>query len=253
MDITSDLACKNARTGKAQEAFPVPGIPGLALRVSKTGRKVWTLVYRTGARSQRRMTVGAYPAMSLKEASKRARASLNLVADGDDPASDRAALRHGKTFADLFEYWYDRHAKRKLNAHVEEKARYTQHLAPHLGKLPMADLRRQDVAAMRDYVFDNSGPVQSNRCLALVNRILNFALEEDLIEANIAARMRKAAKEKPKERVLSEDEIAKLWTGLAEAEVWQPTPDCGAMARMALLRQRPSWFVKYAPPLMPWT
>ena len=205
MQISSDRACANARTGKPQEAFPVQGVPGLELRVSRDGRKVWTLRYRTGARSQRRLTLGLYPSMPLKEASRRARAALNLVADGDDPAGDRAALRHGKTFADLFDYWYERHAKRKLDGHIEEQTRYRQHILPHLGSLPMADLRRQDVAKMRDYVFDNSGPVQSNRCLALVNRILNFALEDDLIEANIAARMRKAGTEKPRERGLSDE------------------------------------------------
>ncbi|MDZ4840520.1 MAG: tyrosine-type recombinase/integrase [Hyphomicrobium aestuarii] len=84
---------------------------------------------------------------------------------------------------------------------------------------------------MRDYVFDHSGPVQSNRCLALVNRVLNFALEEDLIEANPAARMRKAGKEKPRERVLSDNEIAKLWRALADAESWTAAAGSGAMGR----------------------
>ena len=156
---------------------------------------------------------------------------LNIVADGEDPAADRAALRRGKTFSDLWDYWYERHAKRKLGSAEQERIRYTQHIGPQVGKLPIADLRRQDVAKMRDYVFDHSGPVQSNRCLALVNRILNFALEEDLIEANPAARMRKAGKEKPRERVLSDYEIARLWQALGEAEMWTATVGTGVMGR----------------------
>ena len=239
MKISTDRECAAARTDKARKDFRVGALPGLYLRVTKGGQKTWTLRYRTGANRERRLTVGTYPETKLAAACKLAVSAINDVNKGDDPSADRAAMRTGKAFADLFEYWYDRHAKRKLDAHANEKARYTQHLAPHLGKIPMADLKRADVAKMRDYVFDNSGPVQSNRCLALVNRILNFALEEDLIEANIAARMRKAAKEKPKERVLSEDEIAKLWAGLAEAEAWQPKADCGAMGRplsLAIIR-----------------
>lgn len=231
MDISSDKACANARTSKAQEDFPVSGVRGLTLRVSKEGRKVWTLRYRTGARSQRRIRIGEYPALPLAEARKRARKALNLIDDGEDPSADRAALRHGKTFADLWDYWYERHAKRRLDSAGQEKTRYEQHIGPHLGSQPMADFRRQDVAKMRDYVFDHSGPVQSNRCLALVNRVLNFALEEDLIEANPAARMRKAGKEKPRERVLSDYEIVKIWRALAEAEAWMPTSALGAMGR----------------------
>jgi len=231
MEISSDRACANARTKRDREDFPVSGVPGFSLRVSKDGRKVWTLRYRTGSRSQRRVRIGEYPAMSLHEARKRARTALNIIADGEDPAADRAALRRGKKFSDLWDYWYERHAKRKLDSAEQEKTRYAQHILPHLGSLPMADLRRQDVASMRDYVFDHSGPVQSNRCLALVNRVLNFALEEDLIEANPAARMRKAGKEKPRERVLSDDEIAKLWRALADAENWTAAAGSGARGR----------------------
>ena len=222
MKVSTDRECAAVRTDKHRQDFRVGGVPGLYLRVTKSGHKTWTLRYRTGGNRERRLTLGTYPETKLAAARHDAISAINDVNKGEDPSADRAALRAGKTFADLFAYWYDRHAKRKLDAHVEELSRYTQHLDRHLGKLPMADFKRADVATMRDYVFDNSGPVQSNRCLALVNRILNFALEEDLIEANPAARMRKAGKEKPRERVLSDEEIIKLWRELAEAEAWQP-------------------------------
>ncbi len=62
--------------------------------------------------------------MSLQEARKRARTALNIIADGEDPAADRAALRHGKKFSDLWDYWYERHAKRKLDSAEQEKTRY---------------------------------------------------------------------------------------------------------------------------------
>jgi Arm DNA-binding domain len=46
--------------------------PGLALRVSDTGRKAWTYFYRlkNGKVIQRRMTLGVYPAMSVEQAHK---------------------------------------------------------------------------------------------------------------------------------------------------------------------------------------
>lgn len=230
MQITSDRQCQHAKTEKVQVDLPVQGVRGLYLRVSREGTKVWTLRYRVGSR-QRRHKLGTYPAVGLAEAKRRALNAVSEVSGGEDPAGDRQALRAGKTFGDLFAYWYDRHAKRTLASAEFEKTRYDQHIKPHLSKLQAATLCRPDVAKMRDYVHDRSGPVQSNRCLALVNRILNFALEEDLIEANVAARMRKAGKEKPRERVLTDDEIAKLWAALAVAEAWRPAPGTGDRGR----------------------
>ena len=52
----------------------------------------------------------------------------------------------------------------------------------------------------------------------LMNRVLNWALDEGLLEANPAARLRKVGKPKPRERVLPAGDITKMWNALAAME-----------------------------------
>jgi hypothetical protein len=129
-----------------------------------------------------------------------------------------------RSLADLFAYWYERHNEPKLAVPKDEKRRYELHFKKALGAIIARELRRQDVTAVRDGIAKKSGGVQSNRCIALVNRVLYFAVDEGLTAFNSAARTRKAAREDPRTRVLSDDELARLWHELDCIEKWQPHP-----------------------------
>jgi integrase len=65
----------------------------------------------------------------------------------------------------------------------------------------------------------SSGPAGSNNVLILINRVLNWAVDEGMIEFNPGARLRKAGERKPRERVLTADEMCKLWRALAAMEL----------------------------------
>jgi integrase len=85
-------------------------------------------------------------------------------------------------------------------------------ILPAIGDLPIASIRRADVKA---FVKDKAAasPVAANRMLALVRAVFNFAIDEELIEANPAARI-KPTPEAPRERALSPAEIKSFWHGL---------------------------------------
>ncbi|HXD16837.1 MAG TPA: Arm DNA-binding domain-containing protein, partial [Vicinamibacterales bacterium] len=66
---------------------------GLALRVTDSGIKTWTLMYRTQPNPEtgtppqlRRLTLGRYPDLDLKGARKQAGIERGKVASGKDPA-----------------------------------------------------------------------------------------------------------------------------------------------------------------------
>jgi hypothetical protein len=56
-------------------------VPGLHIRVSATGGKVWYLAVRVEGR-MRRIKIGNYPVVSLADARERARRMLNDIALG---------------------------------------------------------------------------------------------------------------------------------------------------------------------------
>jgi integrase len=54
----------------------------------------------------------------------------------------------------------------------------------------------------------------ANRVLALVRKILNFGLDREWVEANVAAKMARSAAEPSRTRALTADEIRRVWAWL---------------------------------------
>src|SRR5689334_9746850 len=83
------LEKKPAQKGKhydVQDAI----VPGLAVRVSETGRRTFVLVTRFPGRSNpTRRAIGEYGAVTLEGARQTARDWLSLVKQGKDPAIEQ--------------------------------------------------------------------------------------------------------------------------------------------------------------------
>src|SRR5690625_4589316 len=90
-------------TDRTQEDVWDELVPGLALRVGRTGSKTWMVRYRANGR-HRRMKLGTYPHLSLADARERARRALADAQAGEDPAADRQLRRSvDATFGALVE------------------------------------------------------------------------------------------------------------------------------------------------------
>ena len=227
-------AASEARRLEQRDAI----VRGLAVRATPSGEVTWTFTFRLkGSRRLRRITLGDYSHMSLGEARAAAKDMLSQVRLGDDPQAkirERAEAERAPkplTFGDLHQLWLDRYAKPNLKAWRAEEARYRRNLKKRIGSRPMADLDRKAFAGVRDDVASNSGPIELNRTLALINRVLHWAVDGGLIPYNPAARMKKAGKEKACERVLDDIGIRRFWTALNELDAWVPPEGMGAMGR----------------------
>jgi integrase len=86
------------------------------------------------------------------------------------------------------------------------------HLEEALGGIPFAEIERKDVREVRDVVAESAGPIQSNRVVALFNRVANWAVDEDRAKFNPAARLKKTGEERRRERILTNDELAQIWS-----------------------------------------
>jgi integrase len=91
------------------------------------------------------------------------------------------------------------------------------------------DITRRDVRALLEPIAKRA-PVVANRCLALVRGMLNFGLRRDWITANPAALIERPGIERSRDRVLTDAEIALLWT-LADME----RPTMATLIKLRLL------------------
>ena len=75
-------------------------MPGLALRITPSGHKSWTVVWHQG-RQARRHAIGVYPALTLATAREKARQVLAGLARGEDPIAARTEARFAPTVGTL--------------------------------------------------------------------------------------------------------------------------------------------------------
>ena len=203
--------------------YRIEGVPGLWLNICPTGKRTWYVRYQPGGRSARvfrQYTIGDARTVGLATATRAAHDVVNKVKVHDrDPVADRIEKkRETLTFGDLFEDWYARHAKPNLARHLTDRTYYGRHLKPEFASKRISELKRTEIARSRDKIAAKATPLVSNEALMLLNRVLNWALDEGMLDANPAARLRRAGKSKPRERVLPPSDIRKLWSALARME-----------------------------------
>ena len=188
------------------------GLRGLIVTVLPSGRRQFSVRYRFRG-TQRRFILGDYPDVTLAEARKRARRAQAAIDDGHDPAGDRRTAKAPRTdlVSALVEHYLAKHARTFKRSADEDERILTVNVLPYWRDRSVRDLTRRDVRALVERVVDRGSPIMANRTLADVRTMLNFAVDHDWIDANPASRIKKPAPEFSRDRVLSEDELRRLW------------------------------------------
>lgn len=205
---------------------------GLALRVSDRGIKTWVLLYRTQpdddpqtppadkkAPRLRRLTLGRYPDLDLKAARRKAEIQRGKIANGNDPAGVKQALRRTPqrrdTVGDLAQDYLEKYAKVKKRSWREDDRMLSVEVLPHWKARSVKSLTRRDVRELVEAIADGGAPITANRCLALIRKMLNFAIEKDWVDANVASRIEKPGVERSRDRVLTDDDLRQVWQACA--------------------------------------
>ncbi|MDD2318295.1 MAG: integrase arm-type DNA-binding domain-containing protein, partial [Desulfobacterales bacterium] len=194
--------------------FEILDQAGLYIRVAPSGRKSWIFRYLFNG-IPRRMQLGVFPAVSLAEAREKHGAAMTDVQRGIDPGdvfqSEKAKRKAQPTFADLLEEFWEIELKQKQTG--KERRRLIEKDAVPVWKNRKADsITRRDAVLLVDKVRQRA-PVGANRFQSVLVRIFNFAAERGIIEASPLVGLRKTP-EKTRSRVLTDDEIRRLWEAL---------------------------------------
>lgn len=196
---TKVAAIKPPESG--QDEYPDHKVTGLRLRVGVGGKKTWTLRRRVGSKVINKK-IGTYPATSLAAARKAAGAMIEaLEREGSPEALER-------TFGDVASTWIEKVAKPKNDSWKQQERRLEMHVLPHWRDRRLTSIRRSDV---RDLLEGIEGEVLPNRVLTVIKTVFRYALSRDWIEASPVEGIAKPKSETERDRVLSMDELKRLW------------------------------------------
>jgi integrase len=196
-------------------------LAGFGLKVTPAGRKVYLVQYRLGGRKgrTRRVTIGRHGELTPTAARAEAKRLLGEIAAGRDPAKGNDKTRADQSLALVLEQFMTAHVRPKLKARTAAEYQRTArlHILPRLGRRPIGELKRQDIARLHHELADK--PYQANRTLALLSKFFGWAEKHGLRpDGSNPCRHVEKYREGRRERFLSQAELARLGDALREAE-----------------------------------
>ncbi|MDX2471596.1 MAG: tyrosine-type recombinase/integrase [SAR324 cluster bacterium] len=178
----SDAKVKGAKIpiGKTQIRLSDGG--GLYLQVTAKG-KYWRMNYRFGLK-QKTLSLGVYPQVSLKEVRAKREAAKKLLEQNIDPSQkkqadkrDAVAASQAVTFEAIANEWFAKYSvKWTKTTIVNTQARFTKHIFPWIGSLPIADIEARDVLKLVQRAESRGTIETAYRLKALCSRVFRYGI-----------------------------------------------------------------------------
>ena len=230
-------AIEAAKPDDSRREIPDPALSGLYLVIQPSGVKSWALRYRYAGKPKK-LTLGRWPVMGLADARAAATDAIEAVEHGNDPSAAKkrtkaarmeAQLSERDKIKSLVEQFGKRHLS-TLKSGETVKRELNRHVVAVWGERDIHDIAKRDVIDLLDGIADSGRVVTANRVRAYLNKFLSWCVERDIIDQSPAMGVKPVAKEKSRDRVLTDDEIRWFWQACTrEGQPW------GHLGKMLLL------------------
>jgi len=216
--MVKNLAADPNQRQEVQDAV----MAGLRLRVSPSGIKSWSVMLRVageradGARGKnRRISLGKYPLVSLKEAREKAQVAIGQADRGANPAAKKAAdiqARVNRSTRLVFEQYIDKHARPNTVKWKEAEALLKRTVVSEWEEIDLATIRRADVHDLLDGLVRSDGKPIAREVRKHLSAFMNWAVDRGYLDASPMAGMRRPDLQyTARDRVLSLEELASIW------------------------------------------
>ncbi|WP_294394344.1 site-specific integrase [uncultured Sphingomonas sp.] len=211
-------------------------VPGLGLKVTPAGGKVYVLQYRIARKglaartAPKRYTIGRHGALTPDQARRRARELAAIIATGVDPkeleadrreererirqaANEAARMDRELAFAGYAERWLDHYENEKERRAASVKAArlaVNVYLTPALGDKPMPLIDRSHLQPIIDAIpYEKKATRRS--VFAYASVLFGWASKRGDIAANPLSHMAKPEAPAARDRVMTDVELAAVW------------------------------------------
>lgn len=173
---------------------------GLYLEVTPKGAKYWRFRFWIAGR-ERLMSLGVYPAVSLKQARILRDKARGLIAQGVDPAEARAQAKgkgaaktpEAPTFEAVAREWHAKESKKWAEAHAARiMGRMVNHLFPALGSSLISELKPLGVYPLLKGIEAEGKHETAQRLRQYIEGVFTFAIATGRAERNVGMEMRKS-------------------------------------------------------------
>lgn len=163
---------------------------GLYLEVAPSGGKWWRLKYRYQGK-EKRLSLGVYPDVSLKDARDRRDAARKQVANGIDPSGHRKATKsaNAESATNSFEIvareWLAKFSNNWVSTYsVKVQRRFESDLFPWLGSRPIAEIRPQELLKALRRIEERGAKETARRALSECGQLFRYAVATGRVESD---------------------------------------------------------------------
>jgi integrase len=218
---------------------------GLYLEVSPAGGKLWRLKYRHGGK-EKRLALGAYPAIGLKDARDKRDAARKLLAAGVDPGEQRKAVkaageeRAANSFEVVAREWHAKQSATWVELHASRiMLRLENDVFPWVGRRPIADITAKELLTTVNRMVDRGAVESAHRVLQNCGQVLRYAIATGRAERNPAVDLRGALPPVKQTHLAAIIEPAAIGGLLRAMDTYQ-----GSLVTKCALRLAPLVFVR---------
>ena len=155
---------------------------GLYLEVAPSGGKWWRLKYRFQGK-EKRISLGTYPTIGLKEARERREDTKKILANGIDPSAQRQAIKASITSIDQDSFevvtreWFDKHVVNLAPSYSKKvRSLFERQIFPVLGAKPIAEVEPTDVLNAARHVEQTGAIETAHRLIQICGQVFRYAI-----------------------------------------------------------------------------
>lgn len=156
---------------------------GLYIEVATAGGKLWRYRYRIGT-VEKKLSIGTYPDMSLKQARHAALEARMAVAKGGDPALDKRKLKiraeflAATTFEEIAREYIEQMMVRdgKAEATILKANYFLDQLAPAIGKRPLDAIEPFEILAPLKRLGALGKHETAKKCRSFASRVFRYGV-----------------------------------------------------------------------------
>ena len=155
---------------------------GLYLEVAPSGGKWWRLKYRFQGK-EKRISLGTYPTIGLKEARERREDTKKILANGIDPSAQRQAIKVSTTSIDKDSFevvtreWFDKHVVNLAPSYSKKvRSLFERQIFPVLGAKPIAEVEPTDVLSAARHVEQTGAIETAHRLIQICGQVFRYAI-----------------------------------------------------------------------------
>jgi len=192
----TDTAIRNIKPGiKSIKLFDERG---LYLEVSPSGGKWWRLKYRFDNK-EKRISLGVYPDISLKDARDRRDEARKLLANGVDPSENRKAIkstrmdRAANSFEVVGREWFAKYSPTWASNHgVRIIRRFERDIFPWIGGRPIAEITAPELLSVIRRIEIRGALETAHRALSNCGQVFRYAVATGRAERDPSGDLRGA-------------------------------------------------------------